>query len=394
MSLTPIGPWRLGTVLIALTSIAPVMQYVVPALMPHYVDTVGLTRTQVGSYTTALFLTSACLSPFMGRATDKLNASVLALFVYALAGVAAVLLAATSNYPALLLAGAVVGVSMALMQPVSNLLLLDYARARTRGILVAVKHTGVKLGQAVSGLLLAPLAVLWGTSSALLIPVGLAVAGAITTKRALPVTNVHTPLAEADPTPEPVPSGLWWVTTYAALMGCTQSAVGAYIAIFGFEEVGLSRSSAGVLAGMLGVVGLVARMGWGGFAFRSQRFSGALLSIAVAGIPASLCMMVSPRFGLPTLILATLVFGVTTALWNMAITFAIFALVPRSATGRATGRVFVGFSAGMMLGPLIFGQIVDRTGSYSAAWASLLMWQAIAAATAVPLRRIGNTSDE
>ncbi|MGV9796519.1 MFS transporter [Mycobacterium sp. NPDC003449] len=389
------GPWRLGGVLIGLTSIAPVLQYVVPALMPHYVDNLGLTRTQVGSYTTALFLVSACLSPVLGRATDKWRASTLAIYVYALAGAAAAVLAATRSYPALLVGGAVAGMSMALMQPVSNLLLLDYAHARTRGFLVAVKHTGVKLGQAVSGLVLAPLAVVWGATSALLIPVGLAALGAIGTRRTLPVSTMPASGATARHAPrQPVPAGLWWVTTYAALMGCTQSAVGAYIALFGFEEVGLSRSAAGVLAGMLGVVGFLARMGWGGFAFRSGRFSGALLYIATAGVPASVCMILSARFGLPALLLATLIFGVTTALWNMAITFAILAMVPRSVTGRATGRVFVGFSVGMMLGPLLFGQIVDRTGSYVAAWASLLVWQIIAVATAAPLRGIEPRKDE
>src|SRR5207247_6074425 len=53
------------------------------------------------------------------------------------------------------------------------------------------------------------------------------------------------------------------LTVYALLMGFGVGAVGAYLPLYAVEELGLTRATAGLAAALMGLVGIVARIGWG-----------------------------------------------------------------------------------------------------------------------------------
>src|SRR5207253_8308033 len=53
------------------------------------------------------------------------------------------------------------------------------------------------------------------------------------------------------------------LAVYALLMGFGVGAVGAYLPLYAVEELGFSRETAGLTAALIGLVGIVARVGWG-----------------------------------------------------------------------------------------------------------------------------------
>ena len=58
----------------------------------------------------------------------------------------------------------------------------------------------------------------------------------------------------------------------------------------------------------------------------------------------------------------------------------------RAAAGQVAGFTAAGVNVGVLFGPPLFGAIVDRTGSYGAAWA-MLAAASVAAAVCVALVR-------
>lgn len=251
-----IGPVRLGFCLVAITAMAPLLQYAVPALAPFLVDEFSLSTTGLGLYSSILFASCAVVSPTVGRWADRFSARALALVVFGTGGLAAFLIAGAVSYSMLLGAAILVSIPMSLAHPLTNHLVLNLSRGRSRGILVAVKHSGIKIALTVAGFTMAPIAAVSGWRTALVVPLLVSLFGVAAVPRLLGTERKRpdkTQLAKSS-----VPSQVRWLAAFAFCMGMSQSAFGAYIALFAFEEVGASRSTAGMIAGALGVTGVLA----------------------------------------------------------------------------------------------------------------------------------------
>tara|TARA_Y100001936_G_C15752850_1_gene497038 strand:- start:267 stop:584 length:318 start_codon:yes stop_codon:yes gene_type:complete len=64
--------------------------------------------------------------------------------------------------------------------------------------------------------------------------------------------------------------------------------------------------------------------------------------------------------------------------WNAVAMLYVIIGVPQQASGRASGRVVMGFMTGLTVGGFLTGLVADVTGSYGTAWASLLLLSLIA----------------
>ncbi|MPZ86400.1 MAG: hypothetical protein GEV28_40925 [Actinophytocola sp.] len=142
-------------------------------------------------------------------------------------------------------------------------MLVRLPASRRRSFLVAVKHSGVKLAQGFAGVLLAPLATFVGWRWAAAVPAVVALLGGAWAPGFL--RSRSTPVGTSFTRRRRVPPKLWWVTASTVAMGLSQSAVGAYIALYAFEVVGTSPAVAGVVAGVLGLSGFLGRLVWGGW---------------------------------------------------------------------------------------------------------------------------------
>lgn len=380
------GSIGIGVALIAIMSTAPLVQHAVPALAPHLVGEFDLELVELGTYSALLFGTSALLAPLMGRVSDRVPTRILITLVFALGGVGALMVATATRYEVILASALVTSIPMALAHPLTNQLLVANTVGRRRSVLLAVKHSGVKLAQAAAGLLMAPLATAFGWRAAFSLPAILSLGGALWVPRFVKQFSAAK-LEQVQSQPARLPRSIWWLTAYSILMASAQSVSSTYLAIYAFEELDFTLTTAGLLTGVLGLTGAIARVCWGVWLHATNSAIWPLQAMAIGCIPATCCVIAAPYVGAPLLWFATLVLGVTTAIWNLAVTIVIFSLVPQSHTGRATGRVYFGFSFGMMIGPILFGWMVDTAGGYTVPWTSLVVWQIAALAATFPLSR-------
>jgi hypothetical protein len=64
--------------------------------------------------------------------------------------------------------------------------------------------------------------------------------------------------------------------------------------------------------------------------------------------------------------------------WNAVAMLSVIIGVPQYQSGRASGRVVMGFMAGLTAGGFFTGLIADATGGYETAWAVLFLLSVIA----------------
>ena len=380
------GSISLGAALIVIMSTAPLVQHAVPALAPHLVGAFDLSLVQLGMYSTLLFGMSAVLAPVMGRFSDRAPTRMLVTLLFVFGAIGALMVAIAPRFEVILASAIVTSIPMALAHPLTNQLLVSNTAGRTRSVLLAVKHSGVKLAQGAAGLLMAPLATAFGWRAAFSLPALLSVGGALWVPRFIGQLS-QPELEPVEASRWRLPRSIWWLMGYSILMALSQSASSTYLAIYAFDELDFTLTSAGLLTGVLGLTGAISRICWGIWIHGTNAAIWPLQAMAIGCIPATGCVIAAPFVGAPLLWFATVVLGITTAIWNLAVTIVIFSLVPRFQTGRATGRVYFGFSFGMMIGPILFGWMVDAVGGYTLPWTSVVMWQFAALAATVPLYR-------
>ena len=70
-------------------------------------------------------------------------------------------------------------------------------------------------------------------------------------------------------------------------------------------------------------------------------------------------------------------------MWNTVANYAIISEIDESRTGQASGVLHTGYLAGLAIGPLVFGAVIDRSGSYGLAWLGVSVLFLLAASVTV-----------
>ncbi|HEX5997258.1 MAG TPA: hypothetical protein VFY84_19130, partial [Jiangellales bacterium] len=108
-----------------------------------------------------------------------------------------------------------------------------------------------------------------------------------------------------------------------------------------------------------------------------------VLLACVSGL-AVCAVLAAERLGQPALMWAGAVaFGASGIAANVVVMLALVRFTARQAVGTASGIVAVGLYLGFAVGPLIFGLVVDRVGSYTDAWLVVVTAYVVAAGVAL-----------
>jgi len=151
------------------------------------------------------------------------------------------------------------------------------------------------------------------------------------------------------------------------------------------EELGTGRRTAGLAAGLMGLVGVVARVAWGRRHDRTTTpVTRTLLFLAAASVLAVGLVWAAQAAGVALLWAGAVALGATAVAWNALGMLSIVRDVDASRAGRASGRVLLGFFAGFFTGPVSFGAVVDATDTYAFGWAGVTA--AFLTATAIAWR--------
>ncbi|WTQ62539.1 MFS transporter [Streptomyces sp. NBC_00158] len=351
--------------------------FLLGALGPRMTEELGMSEPVLGLTTTVGFGTAALLSPLGGRMVDRIGPRRSLVLLLLVSAAALALIGAAPGAGPLLGAVALGGVPQALANPATNKAVLAAVPAARRGAVTGLKQSGVQLGAFAAGLPLAALAGGLGWRGAVWTASGAALLTGVWALRALPADP---PVAQAPPLRASfVPRGTAaWLAGFSLFLGAGIASVNTYLALYGVRGLGMGPTVAGALVAVLGVAGVLGRVGWSKAARpgRAEWLPG-LLACGAVGAAA---LLAGAFLAQPLVWAGAVAVGVFAVSGNAV---SMVLVMQRSAAGRAgldSALVAAGFFAGFAVGPPLFG-LLARSGRYGSGW--LLVAVEFAAAGAV-----------
>jgi ACS family hexuronate transporter-like MFS transporter len=365
----------------------------VAPLAPFLLESLRLSRGQVGLFLPAVYLGGVLMALPAGWLTDLLGVRRTLGLGQALIGAMVALAGLTGSLPLVLGCLVVAGFGFSVANPATGRAIVEWFPARERGMAMGIKQTGLTVGGILGALLLPPLAFRLGWRDALV------VAGVLSLASAAAVMALYRPpslTAVRAPVERPRfgelgavmrRRGVLVVFGAGFLLSLAQASVLAYLALYARETFDVSPVAAGQLLALAQLGGTVARLVWG---VASDRFFGGRRrpGVVITALTGALAYAVLSLGALvPSVLTAPLAFlaGVGAFGW-VGLYFALVAEVggPRYA-GLLTGVAVVFAWSGVLVGPLVFGTVLQVSGDYAWSWWGLSM---IVAVTALVVARL------
>lgn len=383
------GVGRVTVVCTAAMTVSMLQLYLLGALGPTLVRELRLTAWQLGALVGAGFAVAAALSLPAGGVVDRVGArrGLVVLFVLASAAIAVLSLAGGGWW--VLAAVLIGGLAQALANPATNRLILVAVPAHRRGAATGWKQSGVQWGAFLAGLPLAWLASMVSWRIGVASMAGLSLLGALAAAR------TRTPAAPAGASPSALRAvfrpRVLLLAQFSVALGAGLATVNTYLALFAHARLGMSDPSAAALVAVLGVAGIVGRVGWSRLAARRADPATLLPWLAFgAGLAAVLLALAEP-VGTALAWLGATGVGVLGVAGNAVSMIAVMRAVPVELSGRAAALVSTGFFAGFAVGPPIGGMLVGRAG-YGWLWSSVAVVLGVAAVLAAAMTRAGDSA--
>lgn len=362
----------------------------VAPLAPLLRDALGLSRAQVGLFLPAVYLGGVLMSLPAGWLTDHLGVRTTLTGGLALTGLMVGAAAWAPTLPLTLGGFFLAGLGFAVVNPTTGKAIIERFPTRERGLAMGVKQTGLTLGGVAAALSLPAIGLDRGWRAALTVAAAASLAGAAVvllgyrsrpgTPPALAADRPR--LLELAPFLRRPPFLVLLASGFA--LSINQSSLLAYFALFARESQGLGVVAAGGLLALAQTGGTLARLAWGVVSdrlFGGRRRPGLVLN-ATVGAAMSLLFASGLQLPGPAASIAAVLAGAGAFGW-VGLYLALAAEVggPRHA-GLLTGIAVACAWSGVLVGPPLFGGLLEATGGYRWPWL-LLAATGLAAATAL-----------
>ena len=379
--------WAVLILLFFLQTSASLVTLSFGPLAPFLQEDFSLSRAEVGLFTSLCFTGNILLGVFCGWLIDKFHVRRFLLLGPAILGLFFLLLSQIHSFALALFCTFIGGTGYTFVNPAAAKALTNWFPPKSRATAIAINKSGVSLGGAVGAAVLPGLALLIGWRGALIV-----IALIILFIGAIGITLYREPSGKALPEVHPtglrelrnilkngnilISGGLCIVYTAIQLSAST------YLVLFIKETVRLPVVVAGWFLTVYGLSGIVGRIFWG---FISDSvFSGRRkITLSLIGfITAIMAILIALLFdSVPLWLLYTMVaiFGLSAFGWIPVFITFMAELGGEMQTAAAVGLGVSISNLGILVGPPIFGYIVDVTQSYAYAWTIFGVFMAIAA---------------
>ena len=335
--------------------------FLLGALAVFIRDELGFSETRLGLAASAYYLSSALSSVPGGRFCEAVGGRRAVAASAALGGASMLSIALLArNYGTLLALMVAAGMANGVALPASNLVMTQRIPVRLQGAAFGVKQSSGPISTLLAGASVPLLGLTVGWRWAFLLAAA----------AALPLTvwgRGGTRRLRGGPSRPPagVPVGPLVVLAAAA---ATAVVGGASVAAFYVESAvaaGVAAGTAGTILAAASVTGIGCRILWGAMGDRSPRLHVPLMTGLMAVGAASFVLIGRVSTPAPLLAVTVLAFGSGWG-WPALFNYAIVSRTP-SAPALATGIAGTGLYTGGIVGPLMFGAVVEASG-YSTAW--------------------------
>ena len=368
---------------LAVLSVAP--------LAPFLLESLELTRAQVGLFLPAVYLGGVAMALPAGWLTDRLGVRTTLGLGQLVIGGGVWLAAASWSLASCLACLVLAGFGFSVLNPSTGKAVLEWFPPRQRGVAMGIKQTGLTLGGLGGALALPPLALAYGWRRALVAAGALALLSAV-----LVALTYRTPAALALlPAAERAPlgelrvflrrPGILVVFGSGLALSIAQSSVLAYLTLYARDTFAVSAVAAGQFLALAQVGGTGSRLAWGAISdrlFGGRRRPGVVINALIAAA-AYAGFALGAWLPLPATIALAVLAGAGAFGW-VGLYFALVAEIGGARhAGRLTG-VAVAFAwSGVLVGPPLFGLVLEATGAYTLPWL-LLAGIAVGVALALP----------
>ena len=156
--------WRyaFGGTLVFAMAVSAYTQFALGVLAPLITADLGLTRTQLGSLTTAIFLIGGVGAPLAGPLVDVLGGRRVLAMIFVAGALAWLGIAAAPTYLWMLAAVSLAGFVRGASNPVGNQLIVLHVPPGRRGLIMGISKSGAQIGAFVVGVTVPTAALLFG----------------------------------------------------------------------------------------------------------------------------------------------------------------------------------------------------------------------------------------
>lgn len=397
--------WKILILLVMGTTVGGLYRNGMMTLFPFIQAEYLLSKTQIGLYSTFIYISSVSMSVFAGWLADNWGTKKTMAAAMSLMGVFIFLHSFSSNFIMLLLLAAGAGVGLSLMQPTASKGASQWFSRSNRATAVGLITLGFSLGGVIASSILPWTASTAGWKTAVII---LAAVYFIATALFLVFYKEKNTTADQDS--EKTRSLFKSISVLVKnkklvalcflgfLFGVNSGILVSHFTLYLFSDFGFSEVNAGFGFMILHIGSVIGRPGWGvindKFLRSKDRVSFLIIGILLALI--SIVFSFLNNFNPPLLLILALafLFGMVGRGWNGLYFSAVSKHVREKYTGVSVGFSLLFVRFGIVIGPPIFGFIADKTGSYNFSWLLLGIYTAVAIVSGIiMLSRANNCSN-
>lgn len=377
---TPALPvrWRLLTILTVSYGAGAFGMLGISPLSPSLVEGLELTRFQVAFLVPSIYLSGLLFSLPGGRLADRLGVRPSFLGGLAVAAIGLLAAAVAPGFLAFLFCLFVAGSGWSVVNPALGKAIMDVFPVSERGIAMGVKQMGLTLGGLVAALALPAIAATLGWRYAV---------GACSVIVAVPVALGWRPLAALNAGARGVStarvgeaaSSWWWARRPALViffatgfvLGMVQGAVLSYLPLFTIQGLGFDKIGAGLLVAASQAGGAVSRLALGAASDRWAAGRRSLWLAFTGAVGAAIFSVYAVWPATSAGLAGMLAFATGVGAYGWVGIFFVISVEAggRDQAGLLSGVAFAAIVLGLLVGPPIFGLLLEGFDSYAIAWA-------------------------